>query len=299
MKRIEYVADDQKHISMCVWDEVENPKAILQIIHGMSEHVERYADFAAFMNANGFIVAGDDHRAHGYTDRESLGLAGSGDLFDKTVNDERGITAMLKEQYKLPVVVMGHSYGSFITQRYLSKGADEIAGVILSGSALMKGLKVSLGYKMAFKRCMNDKGDAPGQTFADMTFVKYDKKIHDGINGWLSRDVEQVGKYNTDPLCGFVCSNGFYKWFFGGLKTVAGDKGAKIRKDLPMLVVSGSMDMVGGCGKLVQKLYERYVSFGLTPKIKLYEGARHEIVNEINKNEVYDDLLAFAQSCLK
>ena len=298
MKREHFTGADGKHISLCVWDEVQQPKGVLQLVHGMAEHAARYDDFACYLNQNGWIVVGDDHRAHGETDPNALGLAGQGDLFDRTVTDEKDITKLLRTRYKLPVVILGHSYGSFLTQRYLTKGTQGLSGCILMGSAAMEGLALNYAYHLAFKRCAKDKGDDKGTTFANQTFVKYDKKIGEGKNAWLSRDVEQVGKFNTDEKCGFVCSNAFYKFMFGGLKSVAKDKGQKIDKSLKLLIVSGDNDHVGGCGKLVDKLAERYTGFGLTPKVIKYPGARHELLNETNRAEVYADVLAFMDSCL-
>lgn len=294
MKAENFVAADGKNISLKIWDEVEKPRAIIQLVHGMAEHITRYDDFARYLNGYGYIVVGDDHRAHGDTDPQALGLAGEGDLFEKTVADEKGITALVRERYNLPVVIMGHSYGSFLTQRYISLGADDIAGCILMGSAAMEGAIVNLGRKLAGGKVKKGRGDEKGYFFAKQTFVKYDKKIKDGINGWLCRDAAQVGKYNTDPQCNFTCSNGFYYHFFGGMQSIVRAGGEKIRKDLPLMIISGEADGVGGYGKLVRKLHKRYVKFGLSPELHLIEGARHELLNETNKPEIYELVKSFA-----
>lgn len=298
MKTEIFTAEDGKAISLKIWDNVESPRGAVQLIHGMAEHITRYDEFAKFLNSAGFIAVGDDHRAHGDTDPDALGLAGEGDLFHKTVADEKGITALIKQRYDLPVVVMGHSYGSFITQRYISLGTNDIAGCILMGSAAMEGFTVNMGARIAAKKMKKGEKDKRGKFFAKQTFVKYDKKIRDGINGWLCRDVAEVGKYNSDSQCNFTCSNGFYHWFFGGMKAIAADKGENIRKDLPLLIISGDADGVGGYGKLVKKLYNRYVKFGLKPQLKLIEGARHELINEINKAEIFAMILDFANSAV-
>lgn len=298
MKEEMWKMADGTNINMCVWDNVEYPKGILQILHGMSEHMRRYDGFAEYMNALGFIVVGNDMRAHGKTHPQNLGIiVGGGDLFTDNVSDAREISDKLVQKYKLPLVLFGHSYGSFLLQSYILQGTENIAGVVLMGSALMKGLIVNIGYKMAASKCKKGKGTEKGQTFANMTFVNYDKKIKDGINGWLSRDLVQVGKYNTDPMCGFVCSNGFYKSFFGGLKTIA-DSQEKIRPDLKMLIVSGEQDCVGGCGKLVKKLGEHYRDIGLNPNFKLFSGDRHELLNETNNKEVYEYVSNFVCNCI-
>lgn len=298
MKRDTFTAKDGKQISYAIWDDAEKPKAVLQIVHGMVEHVERYKEFAEYMNLNSYIVAGDDHRAHGLTDRDRLGLAADGDLFEDTVSDVMQLTRLLKEKYNLPVVVLGHSYGSFLTQRYLTLDTACMAGCILSGSALMPPLTVKLGRSIAKGRLKKAK-DEPGMTFANMTFKQYDKKFKDGgINAWLTRDTEIVGKYNTDPLCSFICSNGFYYHFFNGLTSIRKSDNAAIRKDLPLLLIAGEKDGVGNYGKLVKKLYEKFVKLGLTPEMKLYENARHEILNETNREEVYEDILDFVTGCI-
>lgn len=298
MKTQSFTARDGKNISLRIWDDVSSPRGVVQIIHGMAEHIARYDDFARYLNEKGLIAAGDDHRAHGETDKDALGLAGEGDLFHKTMQDEKDITALLRAQYGLPVAVLGHSYGSFLTQRYLSLGADDIAGCVLMGSAAMEGFVVHMGAKIAAKKVKKGLIDAPGDFFAKQTFVKYDKKIKGGKNGWLSRDTEQVDKFNRDPLCGFTCSNGFYRWFFGGMQAIAADTGERIRKDLPLLIISGDNDGVGGYGKLVRKLYDRYVKFGLRPRLHLVPGGRHEILNETDKENTYKIVYEFLDTLM-
>lgn len=292
MKREEFTAFDGKKIAIAVWDEAKNPKAVVQIVHGMAEHIARYDEFARFLNSRGYIVEGDDHRAHGLTDRDALGLAGSGDLFENTVRDERDLTAMLKSRYGLPVILFGHSYGSFLSQRYLSIDPGELTAAVLCGSAYMTGAPVNFGYAIA-RRKVKKHRDEEGKIFASLTFGSYDKKFGEGLGGWLNRDAEAVGKYNADPLCNFTCSNGFYYPFFKGLKSIKKAKHERLSPDFPLMIISGSDDMVGGRGKLVRKLDKRYRKLGLSPKTKLYEGCRHEILNEINRAEVYADVAAF------
>ena len=300
MKTETYNAHDEKKIYLCIWDDVASPKGVLQIAHGMVEHIARYDDFAKFMNENGFIVAGDDHRAHGNTDPNTRGhIVGSKNVFADTVQDEIGITKMLKERYSLPVVLMGHSYGSFITQAVVAEGAENLSGVVLMGSALQKGMSVFFGNFIGSRRRRKGLSAEPGTTFIKQTFGKYEKQFkEEGPGAWLSRDKERVAKYANDPLCGFACTNGFYLSFFQGLKKIAASKNEKADKNLKMLIVSGSQDPVGGNGKLVTKLYENYKAQGFNPQLKLYEGARHELLNETNRDEVSADILEFVNSCL-
>ncbi len=298
MKREFFKARDGKELSLAVWDEVEMPRGVIQISHGMSEHIARYDDFALFMNGEGYIVFGDDHRAHGYTDKDALGLTGDGDLFEDTVRDEIELTDYAKEKWKLPVILLGHSYGSFIAQRYLTYGENGLKGAILSGSAFMTGFAVTGGKLLSKNKIKPAVKDKPGKLFAKLSFGGYDKKVKDGYNGWLNRDKEEVNKYNADVLCGFTCSNGFYHYFFKGLDSIRNSKYAALDKSFRILIASGSEDRVGGCGKLVRKLYNRFVSLGFKPELKLSDGARHEILNELNKTEVYRDFADFANSLI-
>lgn len=293
MKREYFVARDGKRISLAIWDEVQAPRAIVQILHGMCEHIARYDEFARFLNENGYIVFGDDHRAHGVTDRDSLGKVGDGNLFEDTVADAKELTMWAKEKYQLPLVLFGHSYGSFLAQRYLTYGTSALAGVVLCGSALMDRLLVEASCLLTIGANKPKNRDKEGTFFASLTFDGYDKKIKEGKGGWLNRDKEEVQKYHEDNFCGYVCSKGFYYYFFRGLRAIAKSPHNLLDKNLRMLIISGEKDEVGGCGKLVKKLANRYVKYGLNPKVILYEGARHEVLNELNKREVYDDVLHF------
>lgn len=298
MKRSDFTARDGKIIKLAIWDEVENPIGVLQIVHGMVEHILRYDEFARYMNERGIIVAGDDHRAHGETDRDALGLAGEGDLFEKTVQDELDISDMLRERYGLPLVLMGHSYGSFLSQRYLTIDATKIAGCVLCGSAFMKGFPVWFGGRLANSRAKKNI-DGAGKVFAKFTFESYDKKLKEGSGAWLNRDKAEVAKYQSDPLCRFTCSNGFYKYFFRGLRTIAKADLRNIPDALPLLIVSGADDFVGGRGKLVKKLGRRYEKAGLKPTVRLYPGARHELMVETNRQEFFADVHAFLDTCYR
>lgn len=299
MKRKMQKVRDGKELSVVYWDNVPAPIATVQILHGMSEHIERYDDFARALNKAGYIVIGADHRGHGYTDKDRLGKVGDTDIFEDSVSDAIELTAYAKVRYRLPVIVFGHSYGSFLLQRYLSYTSSQIHGAVLCGSACMEGFIVGLSCLLTNGKNKPKHRDNPGKMFADMTFGSYDKKYKkEGLNAWLSRDEEQVKKYNADPMCGFTCSMGFYHYFFRGFKAISKSDYKKLRKDLPLLIISGADDKVGGDGKLVKKLDAKYRKLGLNPTLKLYEGARHEILNEINKTEVYEDVINFVKSCL-
>ena len=297
MKNEKFTSFDGTELACYLWDEAESPKAVVQISHGMAEHASRYDDFAKFLNKNGFIVFADDHRAHGATSPLSpKGNKGyhPGDIYNDTVRDEVEITKMLKKRFSLPVIYLGHSYGSMVGQRYIEESTDHI-GAILCGSAMQKGMLLSVGCCLAnCAYAFSAKGDKRGDFLDKMTFGAYNKPYKaEGEFGWLSRDRKQVEKYIADDECGYIMTVAFFKFFVNGLKASYKKQNlAKIDVKKPIALFSGDHDPVGGNGKLVEKLYEQYHKLGVENlSITLYEGDRHEILNEINNQDVYNDFL--------
>ncbi|MBO4381229.1 MAG: alpha/beta hydrolase [Clostridia bacterium] len=295
MKNEQFTSFDGTVLACYLWDDVKSPKGVVQIAHGMAEHATRYDDFAKFLNANGFIVFADDHRAHGATSPLSPnGNKGfhPGDIYNDTVRDEVEITKMLKDRFGLPVVYLGHSYGSMVGQRYIEESVDHV-GAILCGSACQKGALLSVGCMLA--NCLFGKdGDKRADSLDKITFGAYNKPyVEEGDFGWLSRDRKQVEKYIADDECGYVMTVAFFKYFLNGLKASYNKENlAKIDVKKPIALFSGDHDPVGGNGKLVEKLYEQYHKLGVENlSITLYEGARHEILNEVNNADVYADFL--------
>ena len=220
MKRNTYKARDGKDLSIVFWDSVSAPVAVVQILHGMGEHVERYDEFAKALNSAGIIVFGIDQRGHGYTDKDRLGLVEEDrNIFEETVSDAMELTAYAKVKYRLPVIIFGHSYGSFVLQRYLSYTSSQIHGAILSGSALIEGGSVNLACSITNGSLKPKKCDKPGSVFVKHTFDKYDKSYKGETKGaWLTRDTAEREKFQNDALCGFTCSMGFYHYLFRGFK---------------------------------------------------------------------------------
>lgn len=287
---------------LTVWDDVKSPKAVVQILHGMAEHIARYADFAAYLNSLGYIVIGDDHRAHGRTAGESrLGMVPDGDCFADTIQDEIIITEYAKHEYGLPLIVFGHSYGSFLAQGYIQRASGDVIGAVLCGSACQTGAPVLLGKIVASVQTALQGKDAPAELIRKLSFGAYDAKFKSERKpfAWGNRDDAEREKYLADKYCDFTLSAGFYKSFFGGLSRLyKANALSSIRKDLPLFIISGDKDPVGGMGKLVVKLYNKYVSIGMTRvSMKLYPDARHELLNELNKQDVYSDIADFLDSC--
>lgn len=295
-----YTSHDGREIELYVWDNVKNPRAVVKIAHGMAEHSARYDDFAKYLNNNGFIVVMNDHRGHGLTaEQDSLGYE-EGDMWTNNVMDQLQIIDYCKEKYSLPIVMMGHSYGSFITQAVIEECPD-VAGFILCGSNYMKGISYRLCKLLAADMCKNRGGRHPAQTIVNLSFKAYENKFP-GCNAWLNRDEAEVKKYNDDAMCGFVCSANFYRTFMDGIfKLYKKEYYSRIDVEKPLLLIAGSQDPVGNYSKGVNKLENFYVKkVGVKNVTKhLYDGARHEILNETCKAQVYGDVVAWIDGIVR
>ncbi len=299
MKEFKLKCYESNEIAVYVWDEVANPTAVVQISHGMAEWCVRYDHFASFLNSNGYVVIADDHRGHGKTSGFSEKGIVEGDSFHDTVEDMYQITRYAAETYKLPVLLFGHSYGSFLSQAYIEKYGDAIKGVILSGTAYMNSGLVKTGNLLAGAIGGFLGMDTPAKLISKMTFGSYDKLFASESQkfAWLSRDKAQVEKYAADEFCGYPMCYGFQFSFFKGILKASTSRAiGRIPKNLPILITGGEEDPVGEQGKLPRRLFEEYKKAQLTDvSIKLYPGARHEILNELNQAEVYADILSFIQ----
>lgn len=297
MRSIKMDTFDGKRMNVSIWDEVEDIKAAVVISHGMSEHSERYDNFAAFLNQNGYVVMAEDHRGHRYNNAGIKGIV-DGDSFSQTVEDMRTLVEFARKTYGKEVFLIGHSYGSFLSQRFMELYSTKVKACILSGTAHMKNPLIAAGNAIATVQQAIFGADKIGYLIDKMSFGAYNKPfVAQGQKfAWLSRDKEQVAKYEADEYCGYPLSIGFYKSFFGGVLHMYGDAVANMRKDIPIMIAVGSEDPVSNKTVLANKLYQFYLEKGFSDvTYKVYEGARHEILNETNKDEVYADFLAFLE----
>ena len=302
MKEFKFTGFNDYPINLAVWDEVEGEiKGVVQILHGMVEHIKRYDEFARFLNAHGYVVLGDDHRAHGVTAQGSLGVVPDGDCFADTVEDAILIGKYARETYKVPLLVFGHSYGSFLTQRYIQK-CGEMKAVVLCGSACMDIPDVKAGLCVAKMQAALFGEKKKANLIRKMSFGAYNNafKEEKKENAWLTRDDVRREAYNADPMCNYTMSIGFYTSFFSALsKLYSPEALSGINKDLPVFIISGDRDPVGGMGKLINRLYEVYKDNGLSHiEVKLYPEARHELLNELCREEVMGDVLTFYDGVL-
>lgn len=289
-------SDDGTKIYVNVWAPEEPARGIVQISHGMVEHSERYDRFAQDLNKHGFKVYANDHRGHGRTagSVEKVGYLADSDGFEWLVKDMGKLTDIIrKENPDLPVFLFGHSMGSFASQRYIQLYADKIRGVILSGSN-GNSLLFPLGRHFAKGEVRKQGPHGRSEKMNKMSFGSYNNAFKPARTDfdWLSRDEQEVDKYIADPYCGAVCASEFYYDFMDGLVTLFRPENvAKVPTGLPILIVSGSMDPVGNAGRGVVKLKKMYEKHGVKDlQMKLYEGARHEILNETNRDEVMGDI---------
>ncbi len=294
MNRIKLTAADGFAISVNVWDGVFNKVGGIYICHGMAEHPDRYDRLAKKLNSLGFIVLADDHRGHRYSAAGKNGQV-EGDSFNQTVEDMRMIVGYMQQTYGVKVAILGHSYGSFLTQAYLERYSGTIKGAVLSGTAYMKNPLLSVGYIIASVQKLIFGGKKTGKLINMLSFGSYGKpfKSQKQEFAWLSRDVQEVAKYENDPNCGYAMSIGFFHSFFGGILSMYGKNVKFIEKNLPILIAIGSDDPVSRGGKDAEKLFNYYKKAGLNVTYKVYEGARHEILNEINRDEVTADIVGF------
>lgn len=281
---------ENRDLSCYFWDQVVKPKAVVQIIHGMKEHAKRYDNFAKYLNKQGYIVFASDLRSHGETCGEIKYLGHTnGDIFKETVSDQVLLTEKLKKKYDLPVYVIGHSYGSFIAQRYVQV-CNLSNKVVLCGSAYTKTMLMWLGKIVANLTALFKGKHAKAKLIEHLSFDGYEKKFPNG--NWLTQDEAIFKEYKLDPYCGTMFPACFYKSFFKNNLKNYKDLNL-ITPEQKILIISGSSDPVGNNGKLVNKLCDVYVKNRVKAELKLFENGRHEILNETFKEDVYKEIVAF------
>lgn len=294
MKHMELRTFDDKINTVSVWDEVDNKIGAVVIVHGMAEHADRYDDFAKRLNREGYVVLADNHRGHKFNPDGERGIVAP-DSFENSVRDIKSVVDYAKQTYGVEVALLGHSYGSFLSQRYLELYADTVVCCILSGTAYMKSALVGMGKAIAGLQRFFVGGEKTGKLIDKMSFGAYNKPFESQGQrfAWLSRDRKKVAEYEADEYCGYPLSIDYYYYFFRSIQKMYSDAVKSVPADLPILIAIGSDDPVSNKGVLAEKLYKFYLQNGLNAELKVYPGARHEILNEINRAEVYNDFVAF------
>jgi len=311
--------DDKTQLYLRRWKTPSASKAVLHIVHGMAEHSCRYGRLARRLVSEGIEVWAADQRGHGETAKNAknspnrggrLGHCADGDGFARVTLDIDILNKAIRKEYpELPVFLLGHSWGSFIAQNYIENYEGKLsgenssgnhaglAGCILSGTRGPDGLKITLGSAfMSFLAFILTEGH-PSRIARAIADGPYNKAFRPNRTSfdWLSRDEKEVDAYVTDSFCGKLCTVGFYRDLAKALKRIhRPEEMAKIRKELSLYIFSGSADPVGDMGKSPAALAVAYRHLGIRDlETVLYPGARHETLNETNRDEVQESLLSW------
>ena len=279
-------------------------KAVFQIIHGMNEYLDRYDDFAEFLTQHGFLVVGEDHLGHGKTSlKEDLGYFCKEHPETVVVRDAHRLKKITQEKYPgIPYFIMGHSMGSFIMRKYLAMYGKGIDGSIVMGTGVMPGAVTGMGIFLCNLIGLFRGERHISKLIYKIAFGSYNKHIEKvrTPQDWLTRDEAIVDKYRNDPLCMFQFTLNGYKTLFKILSYVCKEKNLTAIPDtLPILVTAGEADPVGNYGKGPTAVYEQYRKLGIKDvELKLYPECRHEILNELNRKDVYNDILSWVEKHL-
>lgn len=295
--------DGKTQIHAIEWIPEGEIKGVLQICHGMVEYINRYDEFAEFMAGHDYYVIGHDHLGHGKSiqTEEDLGYFNETRGNQYVIGDIHKLRELtMKKHPGVPYYMLGHSMGSFLLREYLTMYGTGLAGAIIMGTGYQGALVLNAG-QLICRVLAAFKGWKYRSKFVDnLSFGSYNKKFEpaETTKDWITSDKERKKKYVEDPLCSYMFTLGAYYQMFEGMKVLTRkDSIARIPKELPILFVSGEDDPVGAFGKGIIKVYEKYKSAGIhNLSIHLYKGDRHEILNEVNRKDVYEDLRRWIES---
>lgn len=278
----------------CRWTPEQPPVAVVQIIHGIAEYVERYDDFARYLNRLGFLVVAEDHMGHGKS-INGEGIQGyfHGGWFTAVEDSYQLLQDTRKEFPDLPYVLFGHSMGSFMTRTILEKYPDSgISAAVICGTGWQPKAVLNTGIGVCRMVCKQQGEKKPSKILEKLVFSNYNKKVEHPRTSydWLTRDSGIVDRYLADPFCGFTPTGGLMRELLTGIRYEQENLSA-MKKDLPVLFIAGGDDPVGNYGKGVLRSAEAFRKAGmLDVSCKIYPLGRHEILNEINWEEVYQDI---------
>lgn len=294
-------ADGKSTIQAREWLPEGSPRGVVQIIHGISEHMGRYDHVARFLNENGFLVCGEDHLGHGRTVSDGrYGYFAARDGWDFVVRDIRCLREIEGEKYPgIPYFLMGHSMGSFLARTYLIRWPGTVDGAVLSGTGQEAAPLVAFGRGASNLLCALCGPEHVSGLIYRLSLGSYSRPFRrdGGTGSWLSQDPEMVESNRRDPLCSFRPTVSMFRDMMEGLEFIgSGSNLAKMDPETPIYFFSGDRDPVGSMGKGVRKVEEMFRRAGCRDvTVRLYPGGRHEMLNEINRSEVLEDLLAWLE----
>lgn len=297
-----FKGSDNKQIHAYKWLPETKVKGVLQVAHGMAEHAMRYEGFANYLNTQGYALYANDHRGHGKTagSVENLGYFADKKGWDLVVEDMHLLTKKIKEeQPNIPVFLFGHSMGSFLSRDYISQYGNDLKGVILSATAGDPGFLGKIGTFVAKMQSLIKGKNNFSDLLDKLSFGEFNKPFEPSRTtfDWLSRDEAEVDKYINDPYCGTVFTSGFFVDLLTGISKI--NKMTcikKVPKNLPVYFMAGEKDPVGDFTKGVSEIFHKFQDAGIQNiNRKFYLGARHEILNETNREEVYQDIFTWLE----
>ncbi len=298
-------ADGQTNIHAVQWAGEEQPRAVIQIAHGICEYIERYDHFARWLAERGFVVVGNDHLGHGKSWQEPArqGLFREKDGWDTVLFDMETLRRMTAEQYPgVPYILLGHSMGSFLARTWLIKAPGLFSAAIISGTGQQDEKLLKAGY--AFTNLLARlRGPLHRSTSAKgLMFSAYNKPFRPNRTDydWICGNDEVVDAYCQDPGCQFLPCVSLYRDMLGGLLFIGDpDNLSMMDKQTPVLLFSGEKDPVGEMGTGVDRVYQGFLQAGCVDvQCKLYPDGRHEVLNEQWRETVYQDVLAWVESKL-
>jgi len=290
---------DGSEIYLRKWLPEADPRGIIQIAHGMTEHAGVYTDFIAALLEAGYGVYAHDHKGHGKTVKreEDYGHFEPNVGWNEAVSDVIFVSETIRKEQTCPLFLLGHSMGSFLSRRAVQLKGELYDGFLISGTGGNPGILGSIGHKVATieMKLRGAKTKSPMLNFLSFGNFNSHFKPNRTEFDWLSSDNSQVDKYIADPLCGFICTTSFYRELFSGVLEVNKlDEFKKTPKNLPIHIFSGDRDPVGDMGKGVKEVYENYKKCDVRDvTLRLYENGRHEMFHEVNRDEVFQDLISW------
>ena len=279
------------------------PRGVVQIAHGVAEHCERYDGFMTFLADHGFVAVANDHLGHGksYKRIDEQGWFAESDGWDLVVGDVKKLHDMMKKEFPdLPYILFGHSMGSFVARTYLIKYPGDLDAAIICGTGQQAPALVTAGKAAAILTCRTRGSSRRSKMLNDMAFGSYNREFEPRRTDfdWLTRDNAVVDAYIKDPNCGFAATAGLFRDMMTGIEFISKPENiAKMNKSLPVFFISGDKDPVGENGAGPKKAVEMWKSAGMKDvTLKLYPDCRHELLNELNRDEVMGDILKFIES---
>jgi len=296
-------SDGRTNIHAVQWQDEQPPRAVVQIVHGICEYVERYDRFAHWLAERGFVVVGNDHLGHGesWQEPEREGLFSETDGWNKVVQDVEALRARTAAAYPgLPYFVLGHSMGSFVARTHLIQYPGSFTGALISGTAQQPDLLLKAGRALCTLLAVIKGSDHRSDFVKGMLFGPYNKAFRPNRTDcdWVCSDTEVVDAYCQDPGCQFLPTVSMYRDMLGGLLFIGDRENLTLMdKSTPAFFFAGALDPVGEQGKGVERAYQGFVQTGCTDvQCKLYPNGRHEVLNEVFKEQVWQDVLDWMEA---